>query len=155
MYTRLVKAGIIAIVSSLFWSNPGFAQILAPIPPAKGVKILHGPEVEISTDFLTIIRWTSTNPLGDDDHYAVVHYGPTPNDTNLTAKNHIRLNRAHPETVFRARLMGLKPQTTYYYWVTSVGGNGHNDGVKSAINHFTTPAPGQRIVAADLATPGK
>jgi hypothetical protein len=41
----------------------------------------------------------------------------------------------------------VKPQTTYYYWVTSMGGNGTNDGVKSAVNKFTTPARGQRIVA--------
>jgi hypothetical protein len=63
------------------------------------------------------------------------------------AKSHIRLNRSHPETVFRVRISGLKPQTTYYYWVTSMGGDGTSDGVKSAVKKFTTAAPGQRIVA--------
>jgi hypothetical protein len=66
------------------------------------------------------------------------------------AKSHIRLNRAHPETIFRVRIHGLKPRTTYYYWVTSIEGNGKNDGVKSTVNHFTTPAPGQRIAAYPL-----
>ena len=64
-----------------------------------------------------------------------------------TAKSHIRLNRNHPDTIFRVRLVGLKPQTTYYYWVTSMGADGRNDSVKSGINQFTTPAPGKVIIA--------
>jgi hypothetical protein len=38
---------------------------------------------------------------------------------------------------------GLKPQTTYYYKVTSMGSDGQSDGVESSVNHFTTAAPGQ------------
>jgi phosphodiesterase/alkaline phosphatase D-like protein len=60
-----------------------------------------------------------------------------------TAKNHIRLNRGHAETIFRVRIQGLKPDTTYYYKVTSTGSGGQSDGVESPVNHFTTPAPGQ------------
>ena len=51
----------------------------------------------------------------------VVHYGTDPKDLSQTAKNHIRLNRGHPETIFRVRVHGLKPQTTYYYKVTLDG----------------------------------
>ena len=94
-------------------------------------------------DDLAIVRWTTTNPGGDDDHYSVIHYGIDPNDLNQMTKNHIRLNRSHPDTVFRVRMDGLKPQTTYYYKVTSMGGDGQSDGVESSVNHFTTPAPGQ------------
>ena len=43
-------------------------------------------------------------------------------------------------------MQDLKPQTTYYYTVTSMGSGGASDGVESAVNHFTTPAPGERIV---------
>jgi len=60
-----------------------------------------------------------------------------------TAKNHIRLNQSHPETIFRVRMDGLKPSTTYYYKVTSMGYDGVSDGVESSVNHFTTAAPGQ------------
>ena len=88
-----------------------------------------------------------TNPGGDDDHYAVAHYGTDPNDLSQTAKNHIRLNRGHAETIFRVRMQGLKPQTTYYYKVTSMGADGQSDGVESSVNHFTTPAPGQQTSA--------
>lgn len=33
---------------------------------------------------------------------------------------------------------GLKPETTYYYTVDSMGADG-NDGVKGSVRHFTTP----------------
>jgi hypothetical protein len=49
--------------------------------------------------------------------------------------------------IFRVRLNGLKPQTTYYYWVTSMGSGGRIDPVKSGINKFTTPPPGKVIIA--------
>jgi hypothetical protein len=34
-------------------------------------------------------------------------------------------------------MVGLKPQTTYYYTVDSMQGNGKSDGVKSTVNDFT------------------
>ena len=87
-----------------------------------------------------------TNPRGDDEHYGVVHYGTNPEDLSQTAKGHIRLNPAHPETIFRVRMDDLKPQTTYYYKVTSMGADGESDGVESPVNEFTTPRAGERIV---------
>ena len=48
--------------------------------------------------------------------------------------------------MFRVRMPGLKPQTTYYYKVTSTESNGKSDGVESPVNQFTTPGPGERIV---------
>jgi phosphodiesterase/alkaline phosphatase D-like protein len=76
-----------------------------------------------------------------------VRYGTDPEDLSQMAKSHIRLNRAHPETIFRVRMAGLKPQTIYYYKVTSIDSAGESDGVESPVNQFTTPALGQRIVA--------
>ena len=133
----------------VIYSHPA-QRPLSLLPPAKKaehVVIIKGPALELALDDLAIVRWTSTNPGGDDEHFAVAHYGTDPNHLSQTTKSHIRLNRTHPETIFRVRIPGLKPQTTYYYWVTSMGGNGTNDGVKSAVNKFTTPPPGQRIVA--------
>jgi hypothetical protein len=37
------------------------------------------------------------------------------------------------------RLDDLKPRTTYYYTVDSMEATGKSDGVKSPVNHFTTP----------------
>lgn len=147
MTRHLAKLAIMALVGGVLSSSPAVAQILPPAKQAEHVKIIKGPALEIALDNLAIVRWTSTNPGGDDDHFAVAHFGTDPSDLSQTAKSHIRLNRTHPETIFRVRIPGLKPQTTYYYWVTSMGGDGKSDGVKSAVNRFTTPGAGQRIVA--------
>jgi hypothetical protein len=113
-------------------------------------EIIKGPALETSHDDIAIVRWTTTNPGGDDDHYSVIHYGTDPNDLSQTAKNHIRLNQSHPETVFRVRMDGLKPDTTYYYKVTSMGYDGVSDGVESPVRQFTTAAPGQQTSAHPL-----
>jgi len=146
MYRRLVKVAMVAIVISVLCFDQSVAQILPPAPKAAHVKIIQGPTLEIAHDDEAIVRWTSTNPGGDDEHFAIAHYGTDPDNLGETAKSHIRLNHNHPETIFRVRLVGLKPQTTYYYWVTSATGNGSSDNVKSAVSQFTTPAAGKRIV---------
>jgi hypothetical protein len=143
MNRLLLKLAVVAAAGSLLCSSPIVAQNPPPQNRAEHVEMTKPPALEIAHDDLAIIRWTITNPGGDDDHYAVARYGTDPEDLSQTAKNHIRLNRGHAETIFRVRMQGLKPQTTYYYKVTSEGGNGQSDGVESAISHFTTPAPGQ------------
>ena len=145
MNRLLVKLAITAAVVSLFSSNPTTAQNPPPAPKPPHVEITKGPELESANSWFAIVRWTTNNPGGDDDHFAVVHYGTDPKELGQTAKNHIRLNQGHPETVFRARLYNLKPETTYYYTVTSMGYDGRSDGVESPVNHFTTPAPGEVI----------
>ena len=146
--TRLfAKLAMVVIAGSVLSPRPTAAQLLPPAKKAEHIVIIKGPALELALDDLAIVRWTSTDPGGDDDHFAIAHFGTDPSDLSQTAKSHIRLNRTHPETIFRVRISGLKPQTTYYYWVTSMGADGRSDGVKSAVNKFTTPARGQRIVA--------
>jgi phosphodiesterase/alkaline phosphatase D-like protein len=137
MNRLLVKLAMLAAVGVLL-SSPTHAQILPPAKRAGHVVITQGPELEISRGDLTIIRWTSNNPGGSDDHYGIVHYGTDPKHLTQLAKSHIRLNQNHPETVFRVRMDGLKPNTTYYYTVDSMEADGSSDGVKSTINHFNT-----------------
>ena len=159
MNRLLVKLAIAGTVGALLFSNPSVAQFHGPqgqtppppvLPPQKRaghVEFTKGPELEIAYDDTAIVRWTTTNPRGTDEHDGIVHYGTDPQDLSQTAKGEIRLNRAHPETIFRVRMQGLKPQTTYYYRVSSMGANGESDGVESSVNHFTTPALGERIIA--------
>jgi phosphodiesterase/alkaline phosphatase D-like protein len=142
----LLRLAITTTVASLLSSNPGAAQVLPPAKRAERVEITKGPELESATNHLTIIRWTTNNPGGSDVHYGIVHYGTDPQDLSQTAKNPIRLNQGHPYTTFRVRIEGLKPGTTYYYTVASEESNGTSDGVKSTVNKFITPAPGERIV---------
>jgi hypothetical protein len=80
----------------------------------------------------------STTPAGPAEHFGVMHYGTDPKDLSQTAKSPIRLNMAHPNTIFRVRVDGLEPGTTYYYTVDSTRSDGTSDGVKSTVNQFTT-----------------
>ena len=147
MNRLLLTLAITAAVGTLLFAGPVASQVLPPAKKAERVEITKGSELESATNHLTIIRWTTNNPGGSDVHYGIVHYGTDPKDLSQTAKNPIRLNQGHQYTTFRVRIEGLKPRTTYYYTVTSEESNGTSDGVKSAVNKFTTPAPGERIVA--------
>jgi hypothetical protein len=146
MNRLLLTLTIAGTVVSLLLSNPAGGQIVPPAKKAARVEIVKGPELELATDFLTIIRWTTNNPGGSNDHLGVVYYGTDPKDLNQTAKSPIRLNQGHPDTTFRVRMQGLKPRTTYYYKVTSEESTGKSDGVTSTVKEFTTPAPGEVIV---------
>jgi phosphodiesterase/alkaline phosphatase D-like protein len=103
---------------------------------------MEGPSLELARDDLAILRWTTNNPGGTDVHFAVVFYGTTPGTLSQAAQNQIRINPTHPDTIFRVRMNGLKPSTTYYYSVTSTGSDGTSDGVQSPVGQFTTPGPG-------------
>ena len=138
MNALLLTLAITTTVGSLLAFQPAAAQLLPPAKKAERVEITKAPALELATDHLTIIRWTTNNPGGTDVHFGVVHYGTDPKDLSQTAKSPIRVNRGHPETIFRVRMPGLKPRTTYYYKVTSTESNGKSDGVESPINQFTT-----------------
>jgi phosphodiesterase/alkaline phosphatase D-like protein len=115
------------------------ASIPAPAGIHRPVRIIERPSLESVKDNDAIITWKSSNPGGTEEHFGVVHYGTDPTHLTETAKSHIRLNPNHSYTVFRVLVSGLKPQTTYYYVVDSMQGNGASDGVKSRVARFTTP----------------
>ncbi len=119
-------------------------EIPPPAPIASRVRITKDPELESAKDGVAIIRWTSTNPGGTDEHLGVVHYGTTPKDLNQTAKSPNRLRRSDLEMIFRVRVPGLKPGTTYYYTVDTAQATGRSDGLKSPVKSFTTPSEPQR-----------
>ena len=118
-------------------SNYAANGIPPPAKKAARLQIKEGPALELFRDNEAIIRWTSNNPGGTDEHFGFVKYGTDPHHLDLTAKNHIRLNRNHPYTVFRVRLEDVKPGATYYYTVDSMEATGEFDGVKSNVYHFT------------------
>ena len=104
-----------------------------------GLHIIEGPAVERATSASAIIRWVTENPGGTDLHYAVVHYGTGPGHLGQTARSPNRRNKSHASMVFRVRMDGLKPATTYYYWVESEQATGTPDGVRSPVSQFSTP----------------
>jgi phosphodiesterase/alkaline phosphatase D-like protein len=143
---RLYRNGVLFVLAAgLLLSWPAAAQVpqytAKNIPPparkAARVQITEGPALESFRNNEAIIRWTSNNPGGTDEHFGFVKYGTDPHNLNLTAKGHIRLNQNHPYTVFRVRLEDVKPGTTYYYTVDSMEATGELDGVKSNVYHFT------------------
>ena len=151
---RRLKLAITCTVAAVLASTMSTAQTLTPVKKGTRVEITQGPALESARDSLAIIRWTTTNPGGLDDHFAVVRYGTDPKDLSMTAKSHIRLNRAHPETIFRVRVDGLKPRQKYYYKASSIASDGTSDGVESSLNSFTTPGHGERIDHPLQPTPG-
>lgn len=138
---------VLVVLASLAISRSTAAQrspytakdIPAPAKKSARVQITEGPALESFRNNQAIISWTSNNPGGTDEHFGLVKYGTDPHNLNLTAKGHIRLNRGHSYTVFRVRLLDIKPGTTYYYKVASMNADGTADPVKSGIYHFTAP----------------
>src|SRR6201987_3463748 len=55
-------------------SSPAFRQNPADSAVAKA-RIIEGPEIEMATRYLTIIRWRTRTPGGSPVHYGLVHYG--------------------------------------------------------------------------------
>ena len=138
MNKLLLKLVMNMLVAGLFCSMRASAQVAPTTKKAAGVKISQGPEIERADSYLTIVRWTTNNPGGSPEHYGVVHYGTNSKDLSQTAKSPIRLNPDHPDTVFRVRIEGLQPGTTYYYKVDSMESNGKSDGVTSKVKTFKT-----------------
>ncbi len=67
--------GILAIV---VLSCSLSAQVSPTTPEAPQVRIIEGPKIELASEYLTIISWTTNNPGGSPVHYGVVHYGTDP-----------------------------------------------------------------------------
>jgi len=139
MNKLLLKLAITVAVGCLASSNPLPAQESPTTQKAARVRITEGPELELAKAHLTIIRWTTNNPGGSPVHYGIVRYGTDPKNLTQIAKSPIRLNPDHPSTIFRVRMGDLKPGTTYYYTVGSMGADGTDDKTKSTVKQFTTP----------------
>ena len=129
---------VLLILAISVLSGSLLAQESPTTPKAARVRIIQGPTIELAREQLTIIRWTTNNPGGSPVHYGIVHYGTDPRGLSETAKSPIRLNPGHASTVFRVRIDGLRPRTTYYYTVDSIEANGKGDGVTSKVNTFKT-----------------
>ena len=140
MNKLLLKLALMTAAECLLSSNPGIAQVSPTTSKAARVRITQGPELELAKEYLTIIRWKTNNPGGSPEHYGIVHYGTDPKNLSQTAKNPITLNPNHPATLFRVRVEGLKPGTTYYT-VDSEESNGTSDRVNSPVKQFTTEPP--------------
>jgi phosphodiesterase/alkaline phosphatase D-like protein len=135
---RLLLMVAVIASGSLLLSPPAPAQATHHPKQASRVHITQGPALESAQADWAIITWTSNTPGGTDEHFGVVHYGTDPKNLTQTAKSHIRLNPGHSHTVFRVRVDGLTPKTTYYYTVDSADARSASDGVISPVKTFMT-----------------
>jgi cytochrome c peroxidase len=122
---------------------PGPKPISVSMPPADrtnrpvaSARILSGPEIELATQYLTVIRWSTDTPGGSPVHYGLVHYGTRPDRLTETAASPIRLNPNHATTLFRVRINHLQAGTTYYFRVDSIAADGKRDDLVSPIENF-------------------
>ena len=138
MRTFILTSASAAIVVCLILLHSPVDRVIAAAPTHDAVQITAGPELETATDKLAIIRWTTTNPGGTDLHYGIVHYGTDAKNLSQVAKSPNRRNPSHPDMIFRVRISGLNPQTTYYYTVESTGSTDVNDGISSRMRTFKT-----------------
>jgi phosphodiesterase/alkaline phosphatase D-like protein len=129
---------IVLSIAGLVWSPCPNDLVLAAAPTHDAARLTSGPELEVASDNLAIIRWTITNPGGTDLHFGIVHYGTDPMNLTKVAQSPNRRNRSHPEMIFRVRIEGLNSHTTYYYRVESAGATGASDGVTSLVRTFET-----------------
>lgn len=129
---------VLVALSIMVLSGNLLAQESPITGKAKRVQITQGPEIALTSGYLTVVRWTVNNPGGLPTHYGVVHYGTDPKDLNQTAKNPLRLNPYHSTTVFRVNLYDLPAKTTFYYKVDTMDSTGKSDGLVSPVKKFTT-----------------
>ena len=136
---RFVLAfALVVVLAWLTLSHFRAQPVMAATPTDNAVQITAGPELEMATESIAIIRWTTTNPGGTDLHYGIVHYGTDAVNLSRVAKSPNRRNSSHPDMIFRVRIAGLNARTTYYYTVESTGATDVNDGVSSPIRTFAT-----------------
>lgn len=135
-----LNVAIVLAAGGLSQSMPAAGQVSPTTDKAASVHITKGPAIERADPDFAINQVDQQQPrrlTGALRGCAL--YTTDPRKLDLTAESPIRLNPTNSYTIFCVRMDGLKPATTYYYKVESTEANGQSDGVKSTIQHFTTP----------------
>ena len=112
------------------------AQPASPTSSAPRPGVVEGPEAEVATSYLTVIRWRINNPGGSPVHYGIVRYGTRSDRLTEMAESPIRLDPTHRTVLFRVRLTNLKEKVTYYFEADSMGADGKPDGEFTQIEKF-------------------
>jgi hypothetical protein len=137
----LLTVAITVVVNNLIAPHATAAQ---QRPVAHGFErrqIVRGPALESATHDTAIIRWTVNTGGGTAKHYGIVQYGTDPKKLDQTARSPNRWKRSQPN-VYRVRIDGLMPGTTYYFTVDAAQADGIGMGLKSRVSQFTTrPLP--------------
>ena len=134
---------ITVLVSILTFSDQTVSQQHPFAKQTARMRIVEGPGLESATHNSAIIRW-KTNTGSSLIEHSVVHYGTDPKNLTRSAESHNRWNQSLPYMIHRVYVMNLMPETTYYYTVESVRGDGTPlGGASKTIKHFTTENAGR------------
>jgi purple acid phosphatase-like protein len=134
----LLPVAITVVVSSLIASHPAAAQQRTAGKRFERREIIAGPALESATQNTAIIRWTVDTGGGTRKHWGIVRYGTDAGNLDQTARSEIRWIRSLPDMLYRVRIDGLTPGTTYYYTVDAALADGVPFGLKSPVRRFTT-----------------
>ena len=127
--------------SILIFAGQAASQQRPANKKAAGMQITKGPALESVTHNSAIIRWTTNTGASAIEH-SVVHYGTDPKNLSRKSESLNRWNQNLPYMIHRVSMMDLTPQTTYYYTVESMRGDGTPLGGRSTtVNQFTTRQP--------------
>jgi hypothetical protein len=129
---------IVAVLTGLITADPAAAQQRAAARGSERRQIITGPSLESATDSTAIIGWTANTGRGTTTHYGIVRYGTEREHLDYTARSPNRWNQSLPNVVYRVRLDGLQPATTYYFTVDSAQADGIGMGLKSPVRQFKT-----------------
>ena len=137
--SRLLRSlAITGSVSILAFSVQTASQQRPASKKAARMQIIKGPELESVTHDSAIIRWTTNTGASSIEH-SIVHYGTDPKNLSGKAESLNRWNQNLPYMIHRVFVITLTPQTTYYYTVESVRGDGTPLGGRSTtVSQFTT-----------------
>lgn len=102
---------------------------------AQSEKIIDGPRIEQVTNDAATIAW-STNTGGS----SVIKYGTDPGHlTKMAESPYADNDKSNPKyQTHRVHIHNLKPNTTYYYEVTSGQGEGTGTSAQSKVEQFHT-----------------
>jgi hypothetical protein len=136
----LMRIFVLTFVFAVAIAYPALLDFpaVAAAQGTESARLTAGPELEMASETIAIIRWTTSNPGGTSLHFGIVHYGTDLNNLTQVAKSPNRRNPSHPDMIFRVRITGLNPKATYYYTVESTSSTGVSDGVSSAVKTFKT-----------------
>jgi hypothetical protein len=138
----LLTIAITVVVNTLIAPHPAAAQQRAAANRSERRQIVTGPALESATHNSAIIRWTANTARGTATHYGIVRYGTDRAHLDRTAKSPNRWNQSQANMVYRVRIDGLRPGTTYYFTVDAAQAEGIGLGLKSPVRQFTTrPGP--------------
>jgi phosphodiesterase/alkaline phosphatase D-like protein len=123
------RSVFLAVLVALVIATFGVAQQSPNAQQNPNVQITKGPTIESVTPRSAVIAWSTNTNSG-----STLRYGTSPDQLAKTAQV------PWGGLTHRVTLQNLQPNTTYYFTVESMQGEGTGTGAASGVAQFKTPA---------------